>query len=61
MATLLVYPEAPLIMQPDGIVLLAAMMRMLTLYVDRSLWRQLFVITGWRSSIGCSRRFRSKS
>jgi small-conductance mechanosensitive channel len=47
MATPLMYPEAPLVIRSlTAIALLVAMLRMLTLYADRSLWRQLFVITG---------------
>ena len=47
MATPFMYPEAPLVIRSlTAIALLAAMLRMLTLYVDKSLWRQLFVITG---------------
>lgn len=47
MATPLLYPAAPLVVRSVVvIVLLVAMLRMLTLYADRSLWKQLFVITG---------------
>jgi small-conductance mechanosensitive channel len=47
MATPLVYPDAPLVVRSlMAIALLVAMLRMLTLYADRSLWKHLFVITG---------------
>jgi len=47
MASPLVYPVAPLVVRSlIVVVLLVAMLRMLTLYLDRSLWKQLFAITG---------------
>jgi potassium-dependent mechanosensitive channel len=47
LVTPLLYLDAPLVLRSvAGIVMLAAALRMLTLYADRTLWRKLFALTG---------------